>query len=156
MGFMSAYDGTFKVPIPHPEKEYWVELRKHLTHGATEKSTAALQSLNMVDGKPVPAPDVFKSQTEKVLASIVDWNIGAGDEHGIWPINVQSVRRLPDVVFELLHNAMEESNKPRPPAEQARFPVEDVVGDPDGDAGAAVPVDAPDEAGVLAAPGDEG
>lgn len=155
MGFMSAYDGTFTVQIPHPDKAYWVVLKKHLSHGGTERSTAALQALSMVDGKPVPAPDVFRSQSERVLASVVEWNLD--DDNGtVWPVNMQSVRRLPDAVFTQLHDAIEASNAPRPAAEQARFPGEGVSGDPDGDARPAIADDVPAAAGVLAATRDEG
>lgn len=150
MGFMSAYDGSHRITIPHPDGEYWVELKKHVSYGATEKSTAALQALTMVDGKATPAPDIFKSRAESVLASIVDWNID--DDNGtVWPKNMQSVRRLPESVFALIHEAIEESNKPRPAAEQARFHVEGVVGDPDGDAGAPVDVDVPAGTGAVEA-----
>lgn len=150
MGFMSAYDGTHKVLIPHPDKEYWVELKKNLSHGATERSAAALQAMSLVDGKPRPAPDVFKSRSETVLASIVTWNLD--DDNGtVWPVNMQSVRRLPDAVFTQIHEAVEESNKPRPAAEQARFHGEGVVGDPDEDAGAPVDVDVPAGAGAVEA-----
>jgi hypothetical protein len=150
MGFMSAYDGTQRIPIPHPDKEYWVDLKEHLSHGATEKSAAALQSLSIVDGKPRPTPDVFKSRAEAVLASIVNWNLD--DDNGtVWPVNMQSIRRLPDAVFTLIHDAVDESNKPRPPAEQARFHGEGILGDPDEDAGAPVDVDVPTGAGALEA-----
>lgn len=150
--FMSAYEGTHRVTIPHPDKEYWVELRKHLTHGATEKSASALQTLAMVDGKPLPKPDVFKSRAELVLASIVGWNLD--DEHGVWPLNMQSIRRLPDAVFDLLHDAVEESNKSTT-AERRQFPDGGVGGDPDGDGGTAEPADVPDRAAAVAAPRSE-
>ncbi|MHA6764679.1 hypothetical protein [Streptacidiphilus sp. PAMC 29251] len=151
---MSAYDGTHRITIPHPEKEYWVELKQHLTHGATEKSATALQAMTVVDGKPRPAPDVFRSRSETVLASIIGWNLD--DANGtVWPINMQSLRGLPDSVFSLIHEAVEESNKPRPAAEQARFHGEGGVGDPDGDSGAPVDVDVPAGAGAVEAAGAE-
>lgn len=154
MGFMSAYDGTHRVVIPHPDKEYWVDLKNHLTHGATEKSTAALQQLTMVDGKPCPAPDVFKSQAELVLASVVAWNFD--DDNGtVWPINMQNLRRLPDSVFTLLHRAVEVSNAPDGPQERLRFPDEGPVGDSHGLGGAAFPVDVPAGAAAVAAPWPE-
>lgn len=154
MGFMSAYEGTHRIAIPHPDKEYWVDLKQHLTHGATEKSAAALQAMELVDGKPRPAPDVFRSRSETVLASIIGWNLD--DDNGVvWPINMQSVRRLPDSVFDLLHEAIAESNKPRAAAEQARFHGEVVGGDPDGDTGAPVVGDVPAGAGAVEAAGPE-
>lgn len=154
MGFLSAYDGTHRITIPHPDKDYWVVLRKHLPHGATERSTAALQTMSIVGGKPCPAPDVYKSHSELVHASIVEWNLD--DDNGtVWPLNMQSVRRLPEAVFDLLHDAVLESNKTRSVEEQRRFPGEGVVGDPVGDSGPAEPVDVPAAAGTVAAPWGE-
>lgn len=155
MGFLSAYDGTHRITIPHPEQEYWVVLRKHLPHGATEKSTIALQAVSIIAGKACPAPDVYRSQSELVAASIVEWNLD--DDNGtVWPINMQSVRRLPEAVFDLLHDAVQESNKTRTVEEQRRFPDGDVSGDPHGNLGAAEPVDVPVPAGTMAAPRDAG
>jgi hypothetical protein len=149
-GFLSAYEGTYRITIPHPDREYWVELRKHLQHGATEKSAAALQSVSVVDGKPQMRPDVWRSRTEMVCASIVNWNLD--DPNGtVWPINIQSVRRLPEAVFDQIHDAIEESNKPLTPAERAQFPDEGSGGDQDGLGGAGEPVDVPDGAGTVAA-----
>jgi hypothetical protein len=151
MGFMSAYDGTHRIVIPHPDGDYWVELKKHLSHGAAEKATAALQGLEVVDGKARSKADIYKSQLEKVLASIVAWNLD--DDNGtVWPVNQQSLRRLPDSVFDLLFETVEKSNAPEGRAERTRFPAEDDGGDPVGDAGASESGDVPDGAGAVEAP----
>ena len=155
MSFFSAYTGTHRVVLDHPdpEKEYWVELQKYLTHGSTQKADSHLQKLTMVDGKPCPAPDVWASQAEKVLASVVAWNLD--DDNGMTaPVNMQTIRRLPDVVFDQLLAAVEETNKSDDPAERRRFPDEGVVGDPNGDAGAPVAGDDADEAGAVGTPWD--
>lgn len=142
MGFLSAYDGVDRVVIPHPDGDYWVDLKRHLPLGAIEKAESHLQRIAMIDGKPCPAPDVVKSKQERVLASIADWNID--DDNGtVWPINLQNLRRLPDTVFDQLHAAVEASNVPANSEERRRFPDDSVGGDPDGDGGAAVPVDVP-------------
>lgn len=152
MGFLSAYSGTHRVAVPHPDREYWVELREHLPHGATEKSAAALQAVTMVGNKVQPTPDVYKSRAELVLASIVDWNID--DDNGtVWPVNMQSIRRLPEPVFDLLYQAIEQSNGALAAAERAQFRDGGASGDPDGNGGASVPVDVPAGAAALAAVG---
>jgi hypothetical protein len=155
MSFFSAYAGTHRITIEHPdpEKTYWVELQKYLTRGATQKAESHLQKLTMVDGKPCPAPDVWSSQAEKVLASVLAWNFD--DDSGMTaPINMQTIRRLPEVVFDQLLAAVEETNEPDAPAERRRFPDEGIVGDPDGDAGASELGDVPVEAGAVGAPWD--
>lgn len=152
MGFLSAYDGVKRVPIPHPNptKEYWVDLKSYLSLGNTEKSAQALQEMELVGGKPRPAPNVFKHESERVLASVLDWNLD--DDHGVWPINMQSIRRLPESVFELLKEKVNATNRPRTAEEQAQFPAADESGDSvAGDGGAAELVDVPDEAGAVEA-----
>lgn len=156
MGFLSAYDGTHRVAIPHPDptKEYWVDLRKYLSHGATEKAHLALQEMELHQGRPQPAPNVYKQKTELVHAAILGWNLD--DDNGtIWPINVQSIRRLPDEVFELLHGEVERLNAPRSKEDQAQFRAADLGGDQvaRGGVDAAGAVDVPGAAGVLEAPG---
>ncbi len=154
MGFMSAYDGTHRVTIPHPDGDYWVELKKHLTHGAAERSVAALQGLEVVDGKARSKADIYRSHMERVLASIVAWNLD--DDNGqVWPINQQSLRRLPDSVFDLLFEAVDRSNAPEAKAERTRFPDEGDGGDSDGDPWAGEPGDVPDGTGAVEAPGFE-
>lgn len=154
MGFLSAYSGTHRVTIPHPDQDYWVELREHLPHGATEKSAAALQAVTMVGNRTMPSPDVFKSRAELVLASVVEWNLD--DDNGtVWPVNMQSIRRLPEPVFDRLIQAIETSNAVPAPAERAQFPDEGAGGDPDGHGRAAEHVDVPAGAAALAAAGAE-
>lgn len=154
MGFLSAYDGVDRLVIEHPEKDYWVDVRRHITHGATEKSASALQGVELVEGKAKPTPDVYKSQSELVLASVADWNLD--DDNGtVWPINMQSIRRLPEAVFDQIHDAVKASNKPQGPAERRKFPDVGADGDQVGDRGATIPVDVLGGAGAMEAPGPE-
>jgi hypothetical protein len=157
MGFLSAYDGVKRISIPHPDpaKDYWVDLKSYLSLGATERSAQALQEMEIVGGKPRPAPNVYKHESERVLASVLGWNLD--DDNGtVWPVNMQSVRRLPESVFELLKAEVNETNRPRTPEEQAQFPAAGEGGDSEaGDGGAAEPVDVPGEAGPVAAAGVE-
>lgn len=154
MGFLSAYEGVDRLAIPHPEKDYWVDVKRHVTHGATEKSAAALQGVVLVEGKAKPTPDVFKSQSELVLASVENWNLD--DDNGqVWPINMQSIRRLPEAVFDQIHDAVKESNKPQTAAERRKFPDVDADGDQVRERGTAQPVDVLGGAGAMEAPGVE-
>jgi hypothetical protein len=107
-----------------------------------------------VDGKARSKADIYRSHMERVLASIVAWNLD--DDNGqVWPINQQSLRRLPDSVFDLLFEAVDRSNAPEGKAERTRFPDEGDGGDSDGDAWAGEPGDVPDGAGAVEAPGLE-
>lgn len=153
MSFLSAYEGTETVPIPHPEIDgYWVKLRKSLLRGETRKSAEALQEMEIVNGRPMPAPNVRKSQDEKLLASIVAWNIGDTPDSIPWPIDMKSIDRLPDPIVEMLIAKVEELNRPRTKEEQAQFPAAGNSGDPaSGDAGTAEPVDVPAGAGAVEA-----
>lgn len=156
MGFLSAYTGDELVPIPHPERDdYWVKLKRYVPYGATEKSEVALQEMEMVAGRPQPAPNLRKSKDELLLASIVGWNLDDDNEY-VWPINMQSIRRLPKGVAALLHEKVEELGKPRSKPEQAQFPAEVAGGDQESaDRGSADPVAVPGGEGVVAAAGPE-
>lgn len=151
MGFLSAYSGTYRITIPHPDKEYWIDLKKHLTQGATEKAGAHMQAVTIIDGKPCPKPDAIRMRQELVLASIAGWNLD--DDNGtVWPINLQSVRRLPEAVFERIFAQVEKSNEQLPSQERAQFPDEGAGGDPARVGGPAVAADVPDGAAAVAAP----
>jgi hypothetical protein len=158
MGFLNAYDGTHRVAIPHDDPndptEYWVDLKKHLTFGNTEKSQLALQEMELVNGTPRPAPNLFKQKAEKVFAAIVGWNLTDRNDT-VLPINMQSIRSLPEHVVELLHAEVEKSSGPRSKQEQAQFRAADLGGDQvaGGGVDAAGAVDVPGAEPVLEAPG---
>lgn len=151
MGFLSSYSGVRRV---HLDDHYWVDLKEHLSQGAKERGDRALQQMQIVDGKPHVTPDVVEFRQQLVLASIADWNLD--DDNGqVWPISMQSVKRLPVAVFDRLWGVVDETNKPPTTAERAQFPEGTVRGDPDGDPGATGAVDVQPPAAVLAAPGDD-
>lgn len=156
MGFLSAYSGVRRVEIGprEPDGVYWVDLREHLSQGSKEKGDRALQTMHVVNGRPQVTPDVVEYRQQLVLASIADWNLD--DDNGqTWPVNMQSVKRLPGSVFDQLWAVIDETNAPLSTEERRRFPAGGLGGDPDGVGGAAVPVDVLDPAAVLAAPGDD-
>lgn len=151
MGFLSAYSGVRRVPIGDT---YWVDLKEHLLQRDKEKGDRALQHMQVVEGKPQINPDVVEFRQQLVLASVHDWNLDE-DNGQIWPINMQNVKRLPSAVFDELWAVIDKTNEPRTTAEQRQFPAGAVGGGPDGDAGAAEPVDVPDPGAVLETPGDD-
>lgn len=153
MGFLTTYDGTERVEL---DGGYWVDLRKHLSTGAKETADRHLQTMTVVDGKPCPAPDVVRARQQLVLASIDGWNLDDDNGH-IWPINIQSVKRLPETVFDRLREKIEDLAAPLPAEERAQFPDESPDSDPHGHPRPAVATDVPDGTGTVQTPrGDQG
>lgn len=149
MGFLSAYSGTQRITIGDPERGYWVELREMLSQGAKEKAEQALQGRQRINGGDVITQmDVARYRQLMVLASVKDWNLD-DDNKQVWPINLQSVQRLPGVVFDELWKFVDASNEPRPAPEQRRFPDGSDDGRPVGEGGSAVAGDVLDGAPAL-------
>lgn len=144
-GFMSAYDSTRRITIPHPDTEYWVDLREHISLAAKDAADRLL-----ANGKRVLDPrtndvtvtqDMVAWRHALVLAHIKAWNLD--DEQGrVWPVDAVHVKKLPSTVFDLLFQEVDELAAPLTREEQRRFPDVGVGGDPDGDAGASVAADA--------------
>lgn len=152
MGFLSAYSGTQRLTIGDPERGYWVELREMLSQGAKEKAEQALQGRQRINGGDVITQmDVARYRQLMVLASIKDWNLD-DDNKQVWPINLQSVQRLPGIVFDELWKFVDSSNEPRPAAEQRQFPDSGDDGREDGTGRTAEPGDVLDGAPALEAP----
>lgn len=131
MGFLSAYEGTRRVPIGDPSRGYWIELREVLSQGAKEKAERALSRKISMDGNVESQLDTVAYRQEMVLASIVGWNLD--DDNGVvWPINMQNLRRLPGAVYEQVWKVVNELNSPDDAEERRRFPdgsdVSDSVG----------------------------
>jgi hypothetical protein len=154
-GFLSAYSGITRVEVGDPEGKYWIDIRQHLSHGQQEAGERALANVVINEKGREVKPDTVKYRQTLLLASIADWNLADEDDGPIWPLNLQSVKRLPGVVFDQLWELIDESNGARTKAESRQFPAGGVGGDPDGGTGAAESVDVLDEAAVLAAPGDD-
>ncbi len=122
MGFLSAYSGITRVPVGDPERGYWVELREVLSQGARQKAEQELMGRQQLNGNDVHMKmDVVSYRQLMLLASINDWNLD--DDNGkVWPINVQSIQRLPGPVFDDLWVRVDKSNAPRSAAAQRQFP----------------------------------
>lgn len=147
--FLSAYAGVTRVTLGDPARGFWADLYDYVSQGGKEASERALQGVALEDGKVKPTPDVTRSRQLLVLAHIKEWNLTEADG-SIWPVTLASVRRLPDVVFADLLAKVEKLGAPEP-GERRQFPGEGVGGDPDGDGGAAEPVDVPAGVGDLEA-----
>jgi len=150
MGFLSAYDGVERITIDHPDKDYWIDLKKNISQGEKEKAEREIQTYKPLDGKMVLIPDVVKAQQLLILASIHSWNLD--DENGTpWVVNLVNVKRLPSTVFDTLLKRVDALTAPPSAEERRRFPADGFGGDPDGDGGASEPGDVPDGAGDLQA-----
>jgi hypothetical protein len=141
MGFLSVYEGTNRVVIDE-ERNYWVELSKHVSQGAKEDAERALSKVVMTGGVAVPTPDIARYRQLMIVASVRSWNLD-DDNGAVWPIDLKHVQMIPSEIFDDLWKAVEGENKERTPQEQRQFPVEDVSSGPDGDGGASELGDVP-------------
>jgi hypothetical protein len=133
MGFLSAYDGTNRVVVDQ-EREYWVDLAKHVSQGAKEDAERTLSKVVMIKGEAIPTPDVARYRQLMLLASIKAWNLD-DDSGSVWPIDIKHVQMLPSGIFDELWKAVETENKEKTPQEERQFPAEDLGSGPDGDGG---------------------
>lgn len=125
-GFLSAYSGTRKVHIPHPDRDYWVVLKETLSVGAKEDAERALTNGRISTEGVEMTMDTVSYAQMMVLSSIVEWNLD-NEDGTIWPITLESVKRLPDLEFSRLRKMIDEMNSPDKPEERRRFP-DGVVG----------------------------
>lgn len=121
MGFLSAYSGTNRVTVGDPERGYWVELREVVSQGAKEKAEQELMGRQQINGGDVTTTMNIVGFRQLMLeASIANWNLDDDNGH-VWPINMQSIRRLPGPVFDQLWEIVDASNAPRPAVERRQF-----------------------------------
>jgi hypothetical protein len=121
MGFLSAYSGTRRVTVGDPERGYWVELRETVSQGAKAKAEQELMGRQQINGGDVTTQmNVVGFHHQMVLASIINWNLDDDNGH-IWPLNMQSIQRLPGPVFDYLWSLVDEMNAPRGAVERRRF-----------------------------------
>lgn len=162
MGFLSAYDTVRRVPIPHPDpaKEYWVDLREHISLAKKDQVDRALannrQTVDQATRQVTIAPDYVSWRHQLILAHIADWNLDDA-EGKTWPINEQYVKQLPSDIFDLLFQIVnEELAAPASKEEQRRFPDGGGSGDPLGEEGRpAVAAGVPAADGTAPAAGDD-
>ena len=129
MAFLDSYSDTRRVPVGDPERGYWVELREVLLQGDKEAAERALISGRVQLGKDAEMQmDHVGYRELMLLASVVAWNL---DDPGgaVWPVTLDSVRRLPGIEFERLARLVDEMNAPPGREETKRFPDGSVSGD---------------------------
>ena len=137
MGFLSVYSDVKRVFVGPQELGYWVDIKEHVSQGDREAAERALATMVIVDGKPVPQPDVIRYRQLMMLASIAEWNLD--DDNGqVWPRTMRSVQNLPDIVFDQIWWEVDKVNTPLSKEESQRFPDGDDGGDQDGADGASV------------------
>lgn len=130
-GFLSDYNKTRRVPIGRPERGYWAEIREVLSVGDKEEADRALARAHVGDGGVQMEMDTVGYRQLMVLRSIIAWNLD-NEDGTIWPITLESIKRLPDLEFNSLHAVIDKLNAPPSKSEQAQFPEGDGGGDSDG------------------------
>ena len=135
MGFLSVYSGVNRVVID-PDRDYWVDLKKHISHGDREAAERSLVAMSVVDGKTSVSPDITQYRQLLLTASIAAWNLDEEDGSQ-WAVSLQNVQRLPGVVFDRLWSEVDGMGKEDPKSRQ-QFRDGDVSGDSHGDSGSAV------------------
>jgi hypothetical protein len=133
MGFLSQYDGVERIDLgEHEGTEYYVEVKKCLSHGESEAAERALVAVEMEEqkdgkSKAVMTPDMVTNTEEMVVASIVDWNLtdSADKLLGLHPEEIlrASVKKLPQAVFDKIAKRVRELNADRTEEEDAQFPA---------------------------------
>jgi hypothetical protein len=100
MPFLDAYAGTRRVDIGPPDLGYYVLLKEHISYREREEAERALSRMFISNGTQELRPDVTRYRQLMVLAHIQEWNLD--DERGVWPVNLDSVKRLPGDEFDRL------------------------------------------------------
>lgn len=136
MGFLSVYSGVKRVVVD-PERDYWVDLKKHISNGDREAAERSLVAMSVVDGKTSVNPDITQYRQLLLTASIAAWNLD--EEDGTtWAVTFNNVRRLPGEVFDRLWTEVDGMSKEDPKSRQ-QFRDGDGGGHSDGDSGTSVP-----------------
>lgn len=121
MGFLDVYGGVRRVTIGDPSRGYWADLWEYVAQGGKEEAERALSKLIVVDGEAQIDPDTTRYRQLMVLAHIKEWNLD--DDNGIWPLTLESVRRIPGPEFDRLWKIVDSLASPvQDSEEKLRFP----------------------------------
>ena len=122
-GFLSMYNTPERLIVADG---YWVDVKQTLTTEEYANSQRVLLGkLSLDDGKISTEPDTIAYQFELVSSSIVDWNLT--DEDGVLlPLSppeakVASIKKLPQSVFVMLYERVNEVVKPRSKDDEISF-----------------------------------
>lgn len=135
MGFLSVYSGVKRIVID-PDRDYWVDLKKHISHGDREAAERSLVAMSVVDGKTSVQPDITQYRQLLLTASIAAWNLDE-DDGTVWGVSFNNVKRLPGEVFDRLWQEVDSMGKEDPKSRQ-QFRDGDDGGNSDGDTGSPV------------------
>ncbi len=138
MPFLDAYSGVRRVTIGDPERGYWIDLKEHISYRAREEAEKALSKVVIAGSVQEVRPDVTRFRQLMVLAHIDAWNLD--DERGVWPVNLDNVKRLPGDEFDRVWVVVDDLGSPAQDTdERRRFPDAGDGGDQERDGGAADP-----------------
>lgn len=131
MPFLDAYSGVRRVTVGDPERGYWVDLKEHVSFAAREKAEKALSQVLIKNRVAELRPDTTAYRQLMLLAHIADWNFD--DDSGIWPVNLDNVKRIPGDEFDKLWLVVDGDLNPEVDAmERREFPDETGERDSDG------------------------
>lgn len=100
MPFLDAYTGVRRVSVGDPDRDYYVDLKEHISFADREKAEKALSQVLIRDRVAELRPDTTAYRQLMLLAHISGWNLD--DENGVWPVTLDNVRRLPGDEFDKL------------------------------------------------------
>lgn len=127
MSFLDHYEGTVRVDVGNPEHGYYVELWEHASEENLEEAERALTKMRITNNAPDIDSDTVTYRRRMVLAYVKEWNLD--DDGVIWPYTLESVKRLPKLVFRQLWQVVDDLDTPASKEDQKRFPDESVGGD---------------------------
>ncbi|WAL67148.1 hypothetical protein ORV05_04990 [Amycolatopsis cynarae] len=148
MAFEDHYNGVERIDIGYG---YWIDVKACMSYddqNAAEKLLHRVKGTMGEDGKmkTVVDPDVESARFERVVRSIVDWNLDEKDG-SIWVLapdhaKRKNIKRLPATVFNKVYDRIEVLNR-TDQEERANFRGQLVSGTEDGDGGATEPAEVP-------------
>lgn len=131
-GFLSLYNTPDRIEVA---PGYWIEVKKSLTAEEFEHAQSAL--LGNVSfgagGEFKSEPDTAAYQREIVFRSIVDWNLTDENDQPL-PLTpdedkMKSIMRLPQEVFGMVFDLVNETSGARSKDDEVRFRADDQVSD---------------------------
>ena len=134
-GFLSLYNAPERIEVA---KGYWIDVKSNLTTEDYEAAQRALLGkMSMVVGGDLQSePDTIAYQREIVSRAIVDWNLTDENSQPLAleprDAKIESISRLPQSVFIMIYERVNESTAPRSKDDEVCFRESD-SGSADGD-----------------------
>lgn len=121
MGFLSSYEGIYRLKVGPAALDYYIDVREHISYNEREAAEKALSEMRVEGNQVTPNPDVMRYRRMLVMAHITEWNLD-GDDGSVWPIDFEHVGRLPDDVFDHVWKQIDSDPAKRDKDAQRRFP----------------------------------